>query len=391
MAAPRPDRPQVLLLKAALLDDAAATVAWAEWLALESRSKVDPSLGRVLPLLHRRLGGAEPLLGDQGLDGARILVAQASATFEQTRYRNALLFGEASDAVGALDVAGIPVCLLKGAALSIVAYRDPALRPMSDVDFLVKIGDLPATIEVLRDAGWKTPVSFGPQEIASTHSAPFTNETLGSIDLHWRSLDSVAEDEADVRLWDASTPAKLGDVVVRVPAHEDLLLHACVGGQRWEGDVVCRWIADAHLIVTASDSKLDWDRFGWEAAQHDETATVTDALQYLHATFGTPIPESARGFSIDSRGPRTSRAARARQRAPEERGPILALALHFDRHERLASRGAATAGPLGFLRTVARTWGVSLWLLPFHALYRGARRLSQIALRSVRPGGSAWG
>jgi hypothetical protein len=391
MAAARPDRYQELLLKAALLDEPLASLAWAEWLALEPTSKVEPSLGRVLPLLHRRLTGAAGLLGDQGSPAARALAAQARTAFEQTRYRNGLLFGEASDAVRELGVAGVPVCLLKGAALSIVAYRDPSLRPMSDVDFLVRAGDLAATLDVLRDTGWKTPISLGPQEIASTHSAPFTNETLGSIDLHWRSLDAAAEPLADVRLWDASTPAALGPQPVRVPAHEDLLLHACVGGQRFEGDVVCRWIADAHLIVTSSDSRLDWDRLVWEASQHDEAATVMDALEYLHATFGTPVPDSARGRSNETRA-RPSWAAKARQRAPGERGPVLAFALHLDQHKRLARRGAVPAGPGGFLRTVARTWGLSsVWLLPFHAVYRGLRRLAQMTSRRARSGGSARG
>ena len=380
----RPDLAHQRLLRAALLDEPSAKEAWSAWCGDDSKELVDASSWRLLPLLHGRLSGPSSMLSSQATPSAQAMAQRARTAFEQTRYRNALLFDEAGEALSVLRQAGIAVCLLKGAALCATVYADAALRPMSDVDFLVRPRDLQRTIDALRAAGWTSPSPLGPLEIAESHSAPFTNETRGSIDLHWRALDTRAPADGDVSLWDLSLPGRFAGEEVRIPCAADLLLHACVGGRRFEGDAACRWVADALATLAASDP--DWSRFAQEASRHGESLGVADSIEYLRTGFGAKIPVDV---ILQLRSTPTTRAdafaSRAREVIPEARGPLMAIALHMDIHRRQVLRGAASPGLLGFARTVARTWGVpSVWLLPFHAAGRGMRRLFQMARSGLR-------
>lgn len=376
----RPSSTQELLLKAILLDVGTARLSWRELLAELSSAPPDHATSRILPLIHHRLGGPGAVL-DAPVAGPGATLAQRAATaFHKTRYRNALLFDEAARAISTLEAGGVETCLLKGAALSVSAYADPSLRPMSDVDVLIRPQALGTAAEILRRAGWRGPSRLGPAEVAEAHSAPFTNETFGSIDVHWRSLDAAEEPEGDQSLWAASRPAMFAGVATRVPAAADLLLHACISGQRFGEDAGCRWVPDALAILGRAPGSVDWARVESEAWRHRESTAVGSALDYLKGTFEAAVPDDVVARLSAVRMERFSRlVSRARQAPPTRRGPLLATALHLDSYHRLSGAGILPRGPLGFFRSIARTWGLrTAWLVPFHAVVRGASRFSQM-------------
>lgn len=382
----RPSQAQELLLRATLLHGASAREAWGEWISGLSAAPPDDAASRMFPLVHRRLEGPGAVL-DLSVQGPGVDIGRrAASAFQQTRYRNALLFDEAAGSLRALAAQGIETCLLKGAALAVAAYDDPALRPMSDVDILVRPHDLLRAAEVLRRAGWHTPFALDSVEVVEAHAAPFTNETHGSIDIHWRSLDAPEESEGDHSLWAASRPVVFSGAPTRVPAPADLLLHACISGQRFGEDVGCRWVADALTVVSGGGEAVDWDRLEAEARRHRESRAAADALDYLRQVFQAPIPaEVVARLSAVRVGWWESLAARARQEVPERRGPLLATALHIDAYQRRSGGGVLPRGPMGLARSMARTWGLSsAWLVPFHIVGRGSRRLHQMASRGRR-------
>lgn len=370
------------LAAAALLPAPRANAAWDAWQNDPAREPLDPSLWRILPLLHARLAGSGADLSPASSPEGASLVARARAAFEQTRYRNALLLDEAAAAVCALRRAGVETCLLKGAALVAAVYRDPALRPMSDADLLVRPKDALRAIEVLIAEGWNTPRPLGPLEIARFHAAPFTNAAHGSIDLHWRPLDARFEDGGDDALWAASRAGALAGEPCRVPAPSDLLLHACVGGQRFEGEAAWRWLADARAVLVRAEAVPDWGRLEAEAMRCGESETVADALSDLRDALEAPVPD---GFVERLRAaplPVTRRlAARARRRRPDARGLVLVAALHLETWRDLAARGAVPPGLRGAARSVAFAWGdVAVRDLPREALSRVARRLRRVVV-----------
>jgi len=64
-----------------------------------------------------------------------------------------------SDVLVSFHRAGIQTILLKGAALILLHYKDPGLRPMVDFDILVPAGKAAAAIKVLTELGWTSTVT----------------------------------------------------------------------------------------------------------------------------------------------------------------------------------------------------------------------------------------
>jgi len=139
--------------------------------------------------------------------------------------------GETTAAFGG---AGVPVLLLKGAALG--AMIDPTfrLRPMSDLDLLVRREDVPRAFEALAAAGWHQTADPAMHELLGEghhHLPPFLDpRTPGTrVELHvalFTQDHSFAVDETHM-MRDAR-PAAAPFAGGLVPTPEHLLLHACI-------------------------------------------------------------------------------------------------------------------------------------------------------------------
>lgn len=71
-----------------------------------------------------------------------------------TLHRNLQFSAELSIALKALDSADVPVILLKGAHLMDAVYHNLALRPLSDLDLLVRPSDAKSAVRALLDVGY---------------------------------------------------------------------------------------------------------------------------------------------------------------------------------------------------------------------------------------------
>ena len=78
--------------------------------------------------------------------------------------------------------------LLKGAALTLLYYKDYGLRPMEDVDILVRTSEWQSTIDALSDLGWRARVPVTPRRVAASHAMEFAGDGSQRIDLHWHLL-----------------------------------------------------------------------------------------------------------------------------------------------------------------------------------------------------------
>jgi hypothetical protein len=108
----------------------------------------------VAPLLyvHSKAAGVQiPLSTRRELQGLYVRHRQAN------RIRMRLL----GDVLAAYQSAGIAALILKGAALCQLVYREPGLRPMSDIDILVAPSQARRAQQVLADLGFDAPKPRG--------------------------------------------------------------------------------------------------------------------------------------------------------------------------------------------------------------------------------------
>ena len=89
-----------------------------------------------------------------------------------------------ADVAGAMAQAGVPFLVLKGAALAHLVYDDPRLRPMRDVDLLIRRPDGSRTLDVLRRCGFSPGGTAVP---ADHHHVQAMAKTTGGSDRHSRA------------------------------------------------------------------------------------------------------------------------------------------------------------------------------------------------------------
>jgi len=327
-----------LLLEAALLDDEAARGAWEQWRSTDNLDDLDAGAQRLLPLLYRRLVALE--VNDPTL-------SKLKGVYRRSWYRNQRLFHRVGTALADLHTAGIQTMVLKGAALSILHYRDRGARPMEDADVLVPIERAADAMAVLRDSGW-SPESLRPERLIGVRHAEALEDDEGlSIDLHWTALSQPSGDEA---LWTASVPAHVGGTATRALGAADQLLHVCLHGAAWETTARAspqavshvRWVADA-VTVLRSEPDLDWDRCLEQARSRRLTVALAGMLGYLRDGFAPSIP-AALIEALEATP--TSRLERAAQRAAM-RSPSLPRTLMIERDRYLRLREVGGGGPGG--------------------------------------------
>ncbi len=298
-----PTQSQELLLKAALLADERAVAAWQKVRPEMDVAGLDASAQAVVPHLRANLtalGVDDELLGlFKGVH--RYIWAQ-----------NQLLLGRMTPFLQALEQAGIPTLLLKGAGLVAGSRLDAGMRPMKDLDVLVPTRQTKAAVKVLVRRGL-VPVLGMPAwfvtEYAPTFECGWGFETIEHgrslrLDLHWHASYVSRQPDADDDFWDAAREVDLRGVRTRALAPADELLVALVHGLHWDPLPTYRWVVDAALLARGEAGPVDFDRLVEQARRRRVVAMVIGALAYLRREFAVPIPsETIRALRRSLPGP----------------------------------------------------------------------------------------
>jgi hypothetical protein len=171
-----------------------------------------------------------------------------------------------AEAIATLRDAGIPVLVLKGAALAHLVYREPMLRPMRDVDLLVRRDDGQRAWRCLQEIGFSC--VGGPREAAYHHLQPVAKTVDGAmvtIEIHHELLratpfvapvtyDHVAR-RAQPFHWNGTEYLTLSreDMLWHVYAHA-FVINVLRPGIRLIS------IADLVSLTEAWTAELDWER-----------------------------------------------------------------------------------------------------------------------------------
>ena len=278
-----PTSTQRLLLRACLLQGEKAQIAWNDWRALSSIDLVDAGSFRLMPLLYANL------------TANRIETTEVHRLKGLYRYfwiRHQQLVHFSLPAVKSLNESGIPIMLIKGAALNITAYAGKALRPMADIDVLVPHNRALEAIDKIESLGWTSRFRNQYRLVEVAHACHFVGPGNTELDLHWHLLHSDCSPLADRGFWDRSIPHVWNGVPIRVPSTEDQLLHACEHGARYNLVPPLRWLSDATLLINQRCGGIDWECLARTSIEKDITLPVMETLQYLRRELDQSIPKS---------------------------------------------------------------------------------------------------
>ena len=250
---------------------------WPALLALAAAERLDALL--YAALLGAHAAGSCPWLVRTALEAA----------YWRTKVANLVAFDAVDQITGAFASVDVPSIVLKGAALALTLYPDPARRPIGDIDILVHLDHVAVALRVLGLLGY-APAPSGPALGIAARIAAGDTRTLArrcqvtmvrgarsvqqlpmQVDLHWslngRALLRRTMDAA--WFWDHARPAQParsaasgaaapgapaagGHAVVpggmRVLSDEAQLLHLCAHTLQ-HGIPRLRWTYDMALLL----------------------------------------------------------------------------------------------------------------------------------------------
>ncbi|MCS6844604.1 MAG: nucleotidyltransferase family protein, partial [Caldilineales bacterium] len=260
---------------------AAPGFAWTAVADLATREAVEPLLYATLRGLPWAPAG---------------LMAQWRQVYMGQGLRNALLLRELEAVMAALAEAAIPALVLKGPALVLRVYGNPALRPMVDLDLLLRREDVPAAQRRLERLGYRPALP----EPADGLTLAFENELLlvrgdrteTALELHWSLFDSPYYQH---RLplawfWETAAEAQVGHTPVRILGPEAELLYLCghlALHHRGEGLL---WQHDLAALLAAGAHTLDWDGLLARAQQLELLLPLQTLLPILARRWAAPVP-----------------------------------------------------------------------------------------------------
>ncbi|MHB9111525.1 MAG: nucleotidyltransferase domain-containing protein [Thermoleophilia bacterium] len=181
--------------------------------------------------------------------------------------------------------AGVEIIVLKGAALAESLYGDVGLRPLSDVDILIREADWQKVSEILKLYKYS---AFGQDFSPLPPSL-----TKYDIQTHLQFLSPVGtclEYQFDLftlgigmldmpGVWMRSRESVVGGEKVRVLSAEDQLLHLVIHANR-HGCSRLKWLVDIAESLRQSTG-IDWDKFVEIARRERATAIVFLTLIHI--------------------------------------------------------------------------------------------------------------
>lgn len=155
------------------------------------------------------------------------IFSQFRKSYHSTGIRNAKLYNELAVLLKDFKENGIEVMLIKGAALAILVYKNIALRPMSDVDILVKKEDAWKIRKILIKKGYEEDMPLKRKFFTkfSTCLPSFTRRKL-TIEVKWRINYFLNGIKPDYNSYEKSSEniTIIDNVSTQIPSPKDLLL-----------------------------------------------------------------------------------------------------------------------------------------------------------------------
>ncbi len=265
-----------------------------------------PSLSRFLdhcpqhglaPLVYRNLKalGLHNSLDAQTLEGLK-------GAYYRVLADNLRLLGDLRETARESAEAGIPPLVLKGPALIHLVYRDPALRPMTDIDLLVRPSDRPRLQAVLKKLGY-TPVPLYPdlfqrgKTVLDLHTEPVNRSRIEGRASALR-LDIHA-------LWRGALP--LPDFPpLRMLGLEDQILTLCIHALK-HGFQRKIWLVDIAGCLDLLQTEEEWKKLFQRHRKCGTTGILALTLYMVQDRLQRELPPPAGRFLAATRLPPLSR------------------------------------------------------------------------------------
>lgn len=363
-----PTQEQALLLRACLLSRDEALQAWQQWKRVFEKGQLDKGSRRLLPLLYRNLQNQlihEPVFN------------KLKEEYFHAWSQNQFSFRRVAPLIREFARSGIQSMILKGSALTILYYEDAGLRPMADIDLLVRRGQARQAISLLNDLGWESKYSSPEAFIPFEQAIEFIDASNQRLDLHWHLLWEARQDLSDEAFWSGSIATEIDGTPTRALNPTDQLLHVCVHGAKWNDTPSLRWVADAMMIIRSRKFKIDWTRLVRQAQVRQLTLPMRDTLGYLADVMDAAIPPKVLTELREMPVTKLERTFYRIRLTPNDALKTVPVLWHWINSLRLDCEGPLLHRLSLFSKYLQSLWSVKhLWQVPFYLVAKPLKRVT---------------
>ena len=218
--------------------------------------------------------------------------------YYRTAGKNVELLSALSDVTEALLDVGIEPVAFKGATLASTVYPNVALRPMGDVDILVRPDQGAAAEATLERAGyrpWAPDMTKGLSR-RTRHARLYVggpNDTV-NIDLHWSLVGHSGDERAPHRAW---VERSVEDGALSDTAHL-LYLAAHMKLQHYDETIPLLWLVDFYRLATIGS--IDWDVLRRDAIELGWLDAVAASARDTRERLGVALPAPLDAWADDA-------------------------------------------------------------------------------------------
>lgn len=240
----------------------------------------------IVPIVYRTL---------EGMTEERVPKAVLNKLWVYTRMiadRNTLLVEELNTILKLFSSEGIEAMPLKGPLLTAELYGNLELRPMTDLDMLVRTQDVLKAKRLFLARGYlpEKDLSTRQEKEYLTHECAFhfyQAKRKLNLDLHWRIVRWQAF-KSDF-LWSHAVTARSGEIQSLWLAPEELFLYLCIHlyKHHW---YQLKWILDIALVLVRHPN-MNWDRVKELACGTGNRRTILRVLCIVDRILGVPVPQ----------------------------------------------------------------------------------------------------
>jgi hypothetical protein len=232
------------------------------------------------------------------------IFADLRAIYQTVLARNLLHHQTLKEISERFDQQGIPFMVFKGLSLAEGVYQDAGLRPMGDLDILVKIQDLPKADRILNEFHYKKP--FISPDLSHISYSPYRNSFLyhksgaypAHIHLFWHIINLYPYDESilnkiDIeKIWDDAVDIQIENIVLRTFSIYHQIIYLCLHALTHLYQPLIL-LCDIDRLLHLEKEKIDWDILVQESFNFGLSKVVYLGLYATRQVFDTDIPARA--------------------------------------------------------------------------------------------------
>ena len=191
----------------------------------------------------------------------------------------------------AFEVKGVEILPIKGMALLDDIYSELFIRPMTDIDILVKKEDIARASEIFHNLGYRKKL-YGLKESywleSQCHLAFFKDRSL--VEMHW-GLDFERHGRQILpEVWRKVRGIEADRGVVKLLSPEDTFFSLALHKRRFGKILSIKNVLDSRLLLNKYKDGFDWNYVLKKAAEYGLMSSVFFMLSQIDLLFDVEAP-----------------------------------------------------------------------------------------------------